>query len=279
MRSSEHVPVISLLEKPERLTASVGEALERIGFFILTDHGLQPGLLAAAYAATEKVFDLPIETKLRYERLPDHQDGYTPYGVEHAKDDPNPDLKEFWHVRASGEALPEEVPEFGEVITYLGRQLSHLGCMMLDHLDAYLGEPSGRMRSWTRDGRTLTRVIHYPEVPSGAEGVRSSAHEDINLITMLVSATAPGLDVKTRDGQWIEVAETPGAIVVNAGDMLQMATGGRIRSATHRVRNLPGRRYSIPHFIHPRSEVVLREEPRLTAGEYLLQRLREIGVL
>jgi isopenicillin N synthase-like dioxygenase len=280
MKSVDRVPVISLLEDPVRLHAGIGEALERIGFVIVTHHGIQPSLLNAAYEESAKVFDLPLETKLRYERLPDHQVGYSPFGLEHAKDKPDqPDLKEFWHIRATDAGLPEEVPQFGKVLRYLSRQLQHLGNQVLDHVGAYLGKPDGFFREWTRNGNSLTRVLHYPEIADGAVGLRSSAHEDINLITMLPASTEPGLEIMTRDGEWIPIDNPPEAIIVNAGDMLQMHTGGRIRSATHRVVNLPGRRFSIPHFVHPRSEVVLQENPRVTAGEYLYQRLVEIGVI
>lgn len=278
MKTSDRVPVISLFEEPDRLHAGIGEALERIGFVIVTDHGIPSNILDAAYEASADVFDLPLETKLRYER-PDHQVGYTPFGVEHAKDDPNPDLKEFWHVRDMDDGLPLEVPRFGKVCRYLSRQLTHLGNQVLDHVGAYLGRPEGFFRAWTKGGSSLTRVILYPEIAAGAKGIRSAPHEDINLITMLPAATAPGLEIKTRAGEWIPIDNPPDSIIVNAGDMLQMHTGGRIRSATHRVMNLPGRRYSIPHFVHPRADVVLREEPRLTAGEYLRQRLIEIGVI
>ncbi|HTK60185.1 MAG TPA: 2-oxoglutarate and iron-dependent oxygenase domain-containing protein [Candidatus Baltobacteraceae bacterium] len=283
METSERVPVISLDEHRRdhaRLHAVIGGALERIGFVIVTDHGIPANLLEAAYAASAQVFDLPLEVKLRYERLPDHQVGYTPFGVEHAKDRPDrPDLKEFWHVRNTDDGLPVEVPRFGEVCRYLSRQLGHLGNQILDHVGAYLGKPPGFFREWTRDGRSLTRILHYPEIDAGARGLRSSEHEDINLITLLPASTAPGLEVQTRDGEWIPIDNPPESIVVNAGDMLDMHTGGRIRSATHRVVNLPGRRFSIPHFVHPRSEIVLQEEPRVTAGEYLHQRLIEIGVI
>ena len=203
MKASERVPVISLdanRRDPERLHAVIGGALERIGFVIVTDHGIPANILSAAYEESAKVFDLPLETKLRYER-PDHQVGYTPFGVEHAKDDPNPDLKEFWHVRATDDGLPEEVPQFGKICRYLSRQLQHLGNQVLDHVGAYLGKPEGFFREWTRDGNSLTRILHYPEVAAGAKGLRSSEHEDINLITMLPASTSPGLEIRTRDGR------------------------------------------------------------------------------
>jgi len=281
MNTRDRVPVVSLFEPhgdPEALHAAIGEALERIGFVIVTNHGIAPNLLEAAYDASADVFCLPLAAKLRYER-PDHQVGYTPFGVEHAKDDPNPDLKEFWHIRDTEDGLPSEVPRFGKVFRHLSRELSHLGNQVLDHVGAYLGKPGGFFREWTKGGNSLTRVLHYPEVFEDAKGIRSAAHEDINLITLLPASTAPGLEIRTRDGDWIAIDNPPDSIIVNAGDMLQMHTDGRIRSATHRVVNLPGRRFSIPHFVHPRSDVVLRGEPRLTAGEYLRQRLIEIGVI
>jgi isopenicillin N synthase-like dioxygenase len=281
MDTTDRVPVISLLESRRdrrHVDAVIGGALERFGFVIVTDHGIPANLLDAAYQAADEVFDLPLAAKLAYER-PDHQVGYTPFGVEHAKDDPNPDLKEFWHVRDSEDGLPTEVPQFGKICRHLLVELNHLGDQVLEHVGGYLGKPDGFFRTWTDGGSSLTRVILYPEIPAGAKGIRSAAHEDINLITLLPASTAPGLEIRTRDGLWIPIDNPPESIIVNAGDMLQMHTAGRIRSATHRVVNLPGRRFSIPHFVHPRPDVVLQDAPRVTAGEYLRQRLIEIGVL
>jgi isopenicillin N synthase-like dioxygenase len=287
----------------------MGAALEETGFFALAEHGIERELIERAYGAAEAFFELPEAVKRRYEDpLLKGQRGFTRFGREHAKDHPAPDLKEFWHV---GRELPpdhplaavyptnlwpEEVPDFRPALGELYRRLDACAAQLLEAVGLYLREPRERIRDTARDGNTILRVIHYPPVPPDADpaSLRAAPHEDINLITLLCEATAPGLELLRRDGTWLPIQAPPGQIIVDAGDMLQNLTNGRLRSTTHRVTNPESdrqRRLSMPFFVHPRSEVSLEPLPScvertggaarfppITAGEYLEQRLREIGL-
>lgn len=260
-----------------------GRAMEEYGFASVVRHGLDQRILAEAFNCAVQAFALPDEVKRKYE-TPENgrQTGYTSFGIEHAKDDPRPDLKEFWHVYHETHRVktpfPDEVQESRVWWPMLWDELNLIAYKMCGALGAYLrpADPNYLARM-TEKGNSLLRILHYPEVPADTEGMRSAAHEDINLITLLVAATKPGLEVRTRQGEWIPVNNPPEAIVVNAGDMLDLHTFGRMKSATHRVANPQdpdGSRYSIPFFCHPRGEV-----PLVTAGAYLEHRLREIGLL
>jgi isopenicillin N synthase-like dioxygenase len=288
---------------------TVGRALSEVGFFALENHGIDAPLIGRAYAAARAFFELPVEVKRRYEDLAlQGQRGFTSFGREHAKDHPVPDLKEFWHVGRdlepghplSGVYLknlwPEQVPDFRSALGELYRRLDDCALRLLEAVSIYIGEEPETVRDTAVDGNTILRIIHYPPVPEDAPaaGMRAAPHEDINLITLLCEATAGGLELLDRRGNWVPIQALPGQIVVDAGDMLQNLTNGLLRSTTHRVTN-PGnsreRRFSMPFFVHPRSEVSLAplpgciartggeaRFPSLTAGEYLDQRLREIGL-
>ena len=297
-------------EKRIQFIQKIGDALKDIGFFALTGHGIDVKSIESAYKSAHDFFSLDQEVKDQYERPKMfRQRGYTPYGVEHAKDNPEPDLKEFWQ---TGRTLH---PEHSEVDTFPKNfwPTKHVE-MFEDHIDGlfqglesisgellkaaalYLQKEESWLKEMTIDGNTILRVIHYPPLsPSTPEGaVRSSQHEDINLITLLVGATADGLQVQDHDGSWIEVEGNHEHIIVDSGDMLQNLTNGLFKSTTHRVVNPPNAysdRYSMPLFVHPRGEIDLtpREEfiqqtggeqkyPKISAEEYLHQRLVEIGL-
>ena len=297
-------------EKRNQFIQKIGDALKDIGFFALTGHGIDVKSIESAYKSSHDFFSLDQEVKDQYERPKMfRQRGYTPYGVEHAKDNPEPDLKEFWQ---TGRTLH---PEHSQVDTFPKNfwPTKHVG-MFENHIDGlfqglesisgellkaaalYLGKEENWLKEMTIDGNTILRVIHYPPLsPSTPEGaVRSSQHEDINLITLLVGATADGLQVQDHDGSWIEVEGNHEHIIVDSGDMLQNLTNGLFKSTTHRVVNPPNAysdRYSMPLFVHPRGEIDLtpREEfiqqtggeqkyPKISAEEYLHQRLVEIGL-
>jgi isopenicillin N synthase-like dioxygenase len=154
---------------------------------------------------------------------------------------------------------------------------------VLTVIELSLGYAPGTLTEMTRDGETLMRILHYPPVVGTPKAVRSGAHTDIDLITLLVAGTEPGLEVQTREGEWVAVEEAPGSVVLNAGDMLEMFSNWELPSTTHRVVNPPVNtnisRYSWPFFVHPRGEVVVHPETGFTAGQYLRRRLYEIGVL
>lgn len=275
--------------------------LQDYGFFILTDHNVPTDLLDAAYAQSAQVFDLPYVDKRRYAA---GLRGYTPFGTEHAKDSGLPDLKEFWQIgREPAPGLPaddfppnvwpREVPAFEQTFSALFTALDETGRLLLTALAPKLGLAPDYFDDKVAAGTSILRVLHYPPVPADApEGaVRSAAHEDINFITILVAAKGAGLQLLDRDGSWLPVETEPRNLIVDSGDMLQRLTNGVIPSTTHRVVNPQGpnvSRYSMPFFMHPASEVFLKclptcegegaEWPEITAGEFLAERLREIGL-
>ncbi len=295
-----------------RFVAEIGAAYHNIGFVAIRNHFLDRELQEQLYAAIRKFFALPDEAKSRYAR-PDlaGQRGYTGKGKEHAKGRNTGDLKEFFHI---GQELqpswlaveaypaniwPTEVPELKDIGVKAYRLLEKTGTYLLRAIALYLGIPETYFDEKTKNGNSILRPIHYypidkPEtVP--ADAVRAAEHGDINLITLLMGASAEGLQVLRHDGKWIRVTALPDQLVVNVGDMLERLTNGALKSTIHRVVNPPRAlmdtpRYSIPFFMHPRSEMslaVLRlcvspENPRkwedITAGEFLDQRLAEIGL-
>lgn len=304
---SERVPELKLsdfLEGPpaarqvfsERLFA----ALQDYGFVVLKDHAVAPGLLDSAYHMAEALFARPEAEKLCYAQ---GLRGYTPFGVEHAKDSRHPDLKEFWQIghEASPDAeepfppnvWPDEPADFKPTFQALFQALDGTGRAALDALTPGLGLPAGWFEDKVRHGTSILRVLHYPPVGSDTEpgAVRSAAHEDINFLTIMVPARGAGLEILRRDGRWLPIETDLGGLVVNSGDMLARLTNEVIPSTTHRVVNPSGpnvSRYSMPFFLHPTSAVRLdglpsctasgAKFPPITAGEFLQERLREIGL-
>jgi isopenicillin N synthase-like dioxygenase len=277
------------------------EGLQRYGFTILTDHNVPTELLGRAYDLAEAVFALPEAQKRRYAA---GLRGYTPFGTEHAKDSRLPDLKEFWQIGrdpAPGLPLedfpsnvwPQEVSGFRETFQTLFASLDETGRLLLEALAPQLSLPPDYFDDKVRDGTSILRVLHYPPVPDDAPpgAVRSAAHEDINFLTILVAAKGAGLQLLDRDGSWLPVETEPRNLIVDSGDMLQRLTNGVVPSTTHRVVNPEGpnvSRYSMPFFMHPNSATSLAclpscqgdgaKWPPITAGEFLRERLREIGL-
>lgn len=288
---------------------TVGDSLADIGFFALVNHGIDLNLIEETYSQAEHFFALDEETKRLYLRPEiSHQRGYTAFGIEHAKNNPAPDLKEFWQTGRGNQGSEtdlrypannwpsQHLPEFEKNVDSLYDKMEAISTMLLSACSTYLGHDESWLPEMAKDGNTIMRIIHYPPLdestPEGA--VRSAAHEDINLITLLMTATAAGLQVMDHDGSWIDVNGNHEQIIVDSGDMIQNLTNGLFKSTTHRVVN-PGdptqRRFSMPMFVHPRNEIDLtpREEfvsrtggvssyQSITAGEYLHQRLVEIGL-
>ncbi|MCX6124001.1 MAG: isopenicillin N synthase family oxygenase [Proteobacteria bacterium] len=311
----QSIPVVSLKAftggSPQDRTDFVntlGGALTDLGFFSVEDHGVDMRLIDRCYAIAEEFFLMPTEKKLRYENLEDNcQRGYTSFGREHAKGSTASDLKEFWHVGRelpadhafnkfnSKNIWPVEFPEFKSAFLELFRQIEACAMKLLEASALYLGESQDRFASIAENGNSILRVIHYPPVSSDRDpaSIRAGAHEDINLITLLCEATTGGLELLQRDGQWRPIHALKGQIVVDSGDMIQNLTNGVLRSTTHRVvnpDNTRDRRFSMPFFVHPRSEASLNPLAScvkrvgsvayrdITAGEYLMERLREIGL-
>lgn len=278
-----------------RFAEALGKAFETVGFATIVGHPIAPAIIALAYTAAAKLFAVPENVLQRYE-TPENgrQIGYASFGVEHAKDKPDEgDLKQHWNIRRPlspghkdylPNIWPTECPEFETIAMTVFGLLDRMSLDLLTAVEIFMDYDSGTLTGMVRDGKTLMRVLHYPPVEGTPKAIRSAEHEDIDLLTLLIAGTQPGLEVMTQDGQWVAVREEPGSVVVNAGDMLHMFTGGKLRSTTHHVVNPPNgnmnvSRYSWPFFVHPRGEVVLHQESGYTAGQYLRRRLWEIGIL
>jgi isopenicillin N synthase-like dioxygenase len=254
------------------------ESLHQTGFAVITGHPIAFNLIAETYQEWQQFFDSP--TKHDYTFAPEVQSGYFPFKSEHAKDSIEPDLKEFFHVYPWSD-LPSGI---SDRTRQLFNQLTQLAIEILGWLEISARSPDCLSGAIADSPSTLLRILHYPplpeNVPDGA--IRAAAHEDINLITLLPAATATGLEILDNLGNWHEVPCAMGDLVVNVGDMLQLASQGYYRSTTHRVVNpvgtLAGRsRYSMPLFLHPRPEVILADG--ITAKSYLQERLHAIGLL
>ena len=293
----------------ENFISKVGDSLKDIGFFALKNHGIPIDLIEKSYQRADEFFSLENSVKSKYlQPNISHQRGYTAFGVEHAKDNPAPDLKEFWQTgrshdsEASTHNYPtnvwpsDTVPQFEETIDDLYNKMENLSLKLLSACSIYLGKEEDWLGEMTENGNTIMRIIHYPplgeNVTPGA--VRSAAHEDINFITLLVTATADGLEVMDHDGSWIKVEGDARYIIVDSGDMIQNLTNGLFKSTTHRVVNPSSkseRRFSMPMFVHPRNQIDLTPRAEfiemtggeslyqsISAGDYLHQRLVEIGL-
>ncbi|WP_106794584.1 isopenicillin N synthase family oxygenase [Aquimarina sp. Aq78] len=296
--------------RKQKFVNEIGKAYEEIGFVALKNHFLSDKLVENLYQEIKDFFALPTDTKEKYEIDGlGGQRGYTSFGKEHAKGKKEGDLKEFWHFGQEPDAdakLIEEYPDnvivnelkdFNATGMEAYKMLEKTGIYVLRALAIYIGLDEHYFDHWASNGNSILRPIHYPpiqEEPKGA--VRAGAHGDINLITLLMGASTGGLQVQHREGQWIDALPKEDELVINVGDMLERHTNNKLRSTIHRVVNPPkdqwGKpRYSIPFFMHPRSdmklncleECVTKDNPKhyedITAGEFLHQRLVEIGLI
>jgi isopenicillin N synthase-like dioxygenase len=294
---------VSLDRPPGEIAGELGRSFTEHGFAVVRDHGVPADLVRRTEEALKAAVALPDAVKRRYhaEGLAGAR-GYTPFGLEHAKDAPVHDLKEFWHVGRDlppghryqpvmpDNVWPDEVPDLRNASLALFTALEQAGLRICRALAIHLDLPKNFLQDALKDGNSVLRLLHYPPVPEDAEpgAIRAAPHEDINAITLLLGAQEAGLELQTRDGEWLPVSPPEGALVVNIGDMLQRLTAGRMRSTTHRVVNPAGEasrrsRYSMPFFLHFRPDFLIDpvfeggEEP-ITAQDYLMQRLREIGL-
>jgi len=307
----ETLPVISLTREPAALSRELGDSFQTFGFAMVKDHGIDPGLVARAWDLTAQFFALPDAEKRSYHIAGQGgARGYTPFGTEIAKGARLHDLKEFWHVgrdlpeghALSGTSMPPNIwperPEgFRETFEALYAEFDKVGAHILSRIAVWLGLDEHWFDPAIEDGNSVMRLLHYPPVPDVESGaIRAGAHEDINLITLLLGAEEAGLELLAKDGTWIGVSPPEGALVINIGDMLQRLTNHVLPSTTHRVRNPDGERarhsrYSMPFFLHLRSDFAFRTLPQcvtpenpdrypvsITADDYLQERLREIGL-
>jgi isopenicillin N synthase-like dioxygenase len=260
------------------------QSLRETGFGVLRDHPISGQLIREVFDDWAKFFNS--EEKHRYTFDPKVQSGYFPFKTENAKNSSRKDLKEFFHLYPWSE-LPSNVAhrtrDLAEQMTALAQELLEwLERYTPDTIRSQLSMPLGQMTQESPEN--LLRIIHYPPIAANEDpaAIRAAAHEDINLITLLPAATAPGLEVMDSLGRWHPISCDPGQLAINAGDMLQMATQGHYRSTTHQVVNPPGPaarepRFSMPLFLHPKPDVRLSSTH--TAKSFLQERLREIGLL
>jgi isopenicillin N synthase-like dioxygenase len=314
MSDFRKVPELSLLsyvngEQNDKIkfVDQLFSGIKDYGFINLIDHVVEQKVIDNAYESVHEFFQLSEQDKLKYVcKEGGGQRGYTAFGTEHAKDNPVPDLKEFWHVgrelpevhayRATypDNLWPEEVPHFKENLYALYSGLDQCSHHLLEALGIALDVPQSYFHDMINNGNSILRPIHYPPISEDmdAKAIRAAAHEDINLITLLIGATSSGLQLLDRDGTWLDIETAPGQIVVDSGDMLHRLTNDVVPATTHRVinpNNSKERRYSMPFFVHPNPEAMLEcipscmgEGPKyepINANDWLMQRIKDIGLM
>ena len=316
MNTANSIPSLDLndfkssnTEKKLNFVHKLGEAYEEVGFLSLKNYGLTNEVEQELYQEVYSFFDLPTEIKSKYEKPElNGQRGYVSFGKETAKGYKKSDLKEFWHF---GQELAKddplineyepnvfcsELPNFNKIGRHVFNNLEKTGIYILQALAIYLNLPENYFDKKVTGGNSILRAIHYPPIKTEPKGaVRAAAHGDINLITILMGASASGLEVQTRSGNWIPVTALPNQVVVNIGDMMSRLTNNKLHSSIHQVVNPPKKdwgkpRFSIPFFMHPRSEMSLNcldcciddKNPKqfqdITAGEFLEERIKELGL-
>ena len=296
-------------EQKKAFVQQLGKAYEEVGFVAVKNHGIPDELIKDLYHYVQQFFALSTEEKESYEKKElAGQRGYTSFGREHAKGYDAPDLKEFFQYGQEVEdqdpikseypdnVTVDKVPQFSPTLKASYKAFEKSGTALLQAIALYLGLEEHYFDPYVHNGNSILRAIHYPPITQEPKSaIRAEQHEDINLITLLVGASADGLQIQTKTGDWVPVTSLPEQIVVNVGDMLQRLTNNKLKSTTHRVVNPPREmwgspRFSIPFFLHPKSNMSLRclesciddQHPKAyedaTAGEYLDERLREIGL-
>jgi isopenicillin N synthase-like dioxygenase len=295
---------------PDGFARELGRSFKETGFAIVCDHPVDQAVIDKALEDTKAFFALPEDVKTAYfDPAKAGQRGYTPFGTENAKGMTTKDLKEFWHL---GRDLPEghpyrevmpdnisvaEIESFDTSTKALYDALDEMGAVLLRAIARDLGLDEDWFETTVDKGNSVLRLLHYPPIDGEPSGVRAGAHEDINVITLLLGAEEAGLQAKTRDGQWMDVQPPEGALVINVGDMLQRLTNNVLPSTTHRVINpsqerMAFSRYSTPFFLHFNPDFLIETLPNcisdenpdhypepLTAHAYLEERLREIGLM
>ncbi|MDB2611431.1 isopenicillin N synthase family oxygenase [Gammaproteobacteria bacterium] len=296
---SSNIPELSFeaIEQGDSISISILKAaLEEHGFFSITNHGVSEELLTKCYSLAKDFFNLPRDVKDKYhEKSLKGARGYTPLGIETAVGETIPDQKEFWHhgpnVNDSFDSrIPKnisvsQIADFNNQFDLLFHQLNLLGLKVLSSIALILGKEPSFFDSWACKGNSVLRLIHYPPVQDKSNILRARAHEDINLITLLVGAEESGLEVQNRDGDWVPIEAKSKSIVCNIGDMMQLVTRSQLKSTTHRViddkAGSSSSRYSMPFFLHPSPEVELcsivdNSTESISAHDFLEARLKAI---
>lgn len=306
----EPIPFALWKDDKQAFADKLGRSFRETGFAVITGHPVDEDVIARANEAAKAFFRLPEDVKEKYHDAEGgRQRGYTPFGTENAKGQKAADLKEFWH---TGRELPsdskyretmketpfvDELPEFDAATYAFYEEMDRFGRDLLAAVALYLDLPEDWFDDKVESGNSILRLLHYPpqKNPPPKGTVRAAAHEDINVITLLLGAEEAGLQAWHRSGQWLDVNPPAGSLVINCGDMLQRLTGGVLPSTTHRVVNPePERakfpRYSTPFFLHFNQDFLIeqlpqcleeggKKQPPITAQDYLMERLREIGLV
>ncbi len=307
MESIKHLSIKAIEEDRDWFVNELYQGLQDCGFVVLRDHGIRTEQLDLAYSLVRQLFDLPLDVKMKYDSGSGGARGYTAFGRENAAGNPHSDLKEFWHI---GQELstdspyfgsypenlwPAELPQFRASLGGLYRQLESIGVTMLGLLGEAMDLEPQFFARMIKDGNSVYRLLHYPAVAGldTSKSMRAAPHADINLLTLLLGATDSGLELLDHDGNWIPVKSEANDIVLDTGDMMSRLTNDVLPSTVHRVVNPPqsnSSRYSMPFFLHPHSAASLAclpqcygatgpKYPPITAGEFLQQRLEEIGLV
>lgn len=307
----ENLPTLSLAAQdkdPDAFAQAFGDSFRTFGFAVVADHGVDRALIDKAWEQTRLLFDLPEEVKRSYYTADlAGQRGYTPFGTEIAKDADYVDLKEFWHIgrdlppghrfrdHMPDNLWPKELAEFRSTFEAMYAAFDDAGNRLLSAIARYLGLSPDWFDPAVDNGNSVMRLLHYPPIPKDAPGIRAGAHGDINLITLLLGAEEGGLQLLTRQGDWLSITPPEGAMVINCGDMLERLTNNHLPATIHRVLNPPPERrhiprYSMPFFLHLASDFLIETLPGcidadhpnlyepITANDFLVERLIDIGL-
>lgn len=304
------IAAVSLTDPIEDLAEKLGESFGEYGFAVVQDHGIDQDLIAKAEELSRAFFALPEDVKRSYFiQGGGGARGYTPFKTEVAKGYDKKDLKEFWHIGRTlpeGDPLsgymapnvwPDEVDGFRETFETLYAEFEKAGAKILSALAVHLGLAPDWFNATVEKGNSVMRLLHYPPIENADGAVRAAPHGDINTITLLLGAEEAGLELLSKQGEWIPVQPPKGALAVNIGDMLSRLTNDKLRSTIHQVRNPEGERakhsrYSMPFFLHFRPDFLIETLPSciddehpdqypdsLTAHDFLAIRLKEIGLM